>query len=131
MKRGHIIAMIVIAIGIFALFSAIGDMSRYSSFKDSLEHPGESVKVVGVLSKEKPVVYEPEVDPNLFSFHMLDQEGLEKRVVMNAAKPQDFNKSEKIVLTGQMVGENFVASDMLLKCPSKYKDEEIYIRSEI
>jgi cytochrome c-type biogenesis protein CcmE len=29
-----------------------------------------------------------------------------------------------------MNGEDFVASDVLLKCPSKYKDEEVYIKSE-
>jgi cytochrome c-type biogenesis protein CcmE len=29
-----------------------------------------------------------------------------------------------------MKGDVFVASDMLLKCPSKYKDQETYIRSE-
>ena len=45
-----------------------------------------------------------------------------------AAKPQDFELSEQIVLTGEMRGEAFVASDMLMKCPSKYKDEEIYIK---
>jgi cytochrome c-type biogenesis protein CcmE len=77
------------------------------------------------------VVYDPETDANLFSFYMKDQDGEERKVVMNAAKPQDFNKSEKIVLTGKMMGEQFVASDMLLKCPSKYKDEEIFVRSEI
>ncbi len=131
MKRGHIIAIIIIAIGIFALFNAFGDMSRYSTFEDSEKTPDELVKVVGVLSKDKPVVYNPEEDPNLFSFHMKDAENNERRVVMNAAKPQDFNKSEKIVLTGKMVGENFVATDMLLKCPSKYKDEEIFVRSEL
>lgn len=130
MKRGHIIAIIVIAIGIIALFSVFGDMARYSTFEESMKNPDESVKVVGVLSKEKPVKYDPEVDPNLFSFHMLDQDGVEKQVIMNAAKPQDFNKSEKIVLTGKMIGDNFIASDMLLKCPSKYKDEEIFLVSE-
>lgn len=131
MKRGNIIAIVVILIGIISLLSVFGDMARYSTFEESTSNPDSNVKVVGVLSKSKPVVYDPEVDPNLFSFHMKDQEGTEKRVVMNAAKPQDFNKSEKIVLTGKMVGENFVASDMLLKCPSKYKDEEIFVRSEI
>ncbi len=131
MKRGHIIAIIMIIIGIVALFSVFGDMARYSTFAESAASPDESVKVVGVLSMDKPVVYDPEVDPNLFSFHMKDQDGLEKQVIMNAAVPQDFNKSEKIVLTGKMVGENFIAEDMLLKCPSKYKDEEIFVRSEI
>jgi cytochrome c-type biogenesis protein CcmE len=34
------------------------------------------------------------------------------------------------VLTGEMKGENFAASEMLLKCPSKYKDQEIYVREK-
>ncbi|MGK0388194.1 MAG: cytochrome c-type biogenesis protein CcmE [Maribacter sp.] len=128
MKRGHIIAIILIIIGIGTLFSVFGDMAKYSTFAESSKNPN-LVKVVGVLSKNKPVNYDPEVDPNYFSFHMKDQDGEEKEVVMNAAKPQDFAKSEKIVLTGKMRGDKFVASDMLLKCPSKYKDEEILVRS--
>jgi cytochrome c-type biogenesis protein CcmE len=46
-----------------------------------------------------------------------------------AEKPQDFERSEQIVLTGKMRGEDFVASDMLMKCPSKYKDEETFVKS--
>ncbi len=130
MKRGPILALIVIAIGIGVLISAYGDAGTYGNFEASLEQPGKEMKVVGVLSKDKEVVYDPEVDPNLFSFYMKDDNGDEKKVLMNAAKPTDFNKSEKIVLTGKMVGDNFVASDMLLKCPSKYKDEEIYVRGK-
>ena len=51
-------------------------------------------------------------------------------MVLKAAKPQDFEKSEQIVVTGKMAGDEFMASDVLLKCPSKYKDEEVYIKSE-
>jgi cytochrome c-type biogenesis protein CcmE len=29
-----------------------------------------------------------------------------------------------------MRGDEFVATEMLMKCPSKYKDEEVYIKSE-
>jgi len=35
-----------------------------------------------------------------------------------------------IVVTGTMKGDNFVADENLLKCPSKYKDEEIYLKKE-
>jgi cytochrome c-type biogenesis protein CcmE len=38
--------------------------------------------------------------------------------------------SEQIVVTGQLKGEEFIATDILLKCPSKYKDEELYLKSE-
>ena len=36
------------------------------------------------------------------------------------SKPQDFEKSEQIVVIGKMEAGNFVASDILMKCPSKY-----------
>jgi len=49
---------------------------------------------------------------------------------MKRPKPQDFELSEEIVVTGSIQGDEFVGKDILLKCPSKYKDEEIYIREE-
>jgi cytochrome c-type biogenesis protein CcmE len=76
------------------------------------------------------VEYDPEKNPNLMAFQLRDDKGQVRRVVLHATKPQDFERSEQIVLTGSMNGETFEASDMLLKCPSKYKDQEIYIRSE-
>ena len=61
---------------------------------------------------------------------MKDDEGLEKKVILNQSKPQDFEMSESIVVTGKMKGDSFVADEILLKCPSKYKDEEIYLKKE-
>lgn len=129
MKRGHIIAIVLIVVGIIALFNIFGDAAKYGTFKESVQKQGQSLKVVGTLSKDKPVEYDPETDPNFFSFYMKDEEGTERQVFVNAAKPQDFARSEKIVLTGGMKGDKFIASNILLKCPSKYKDEEITIRS--
>ena len=51
-------------------------------------------------------------------------------MVLLSEKPQDFELSEQVVLTGQMKDDAFVATDLLMKCPSKYKDEEVYIKSE-
>jgi cytochrome c-type biogenesis protein CcmE len=82
------------------------------------------------LVKDQPVEYNPEKDPNFLSFQVRDDAGQVRKVVLRAGKPQDFERSEQIVLTGEMKGDVFEASDMLLKCPSKYKDQEIYIRSE-
>ena len=69
-------------------------------------------------------------DPNYFSFFMKDDKGVEKKVILNQSKPQDFEMSEQIVVTGTMKGNDFVADEILLKCPSKYKDEEIYLKKE-
>ena len=76
------------------------------------------------------MVYDPQVDPNYFSFYMKDTEGEERKVVLLGSKPQDFELSEQLVLTGKTADDGFVATEMLMKCPSKYKDEEVYIREE-
>ncbi|MBK7427221.1 MAG: cytochrome c maturation protein CcmE [Saprospiraceae bacterium] len=129
MKKVYIVAGILLLAGIGLLVNASRDMSTYSTFKEAA-NTEISVKIVGQLSKDKEIFYNPVEDPNYFSFYMRDADGMENKVVMLAKKPQDFELSEQIVLTGQMKGEEFLASDMLMKCPSKYKDEEIYIKSE-
>lgn len=129
MKKTHIIGIAVIVLAIGLLFFAGKDFSEYASFADAAKTE-EKVKIVGQLCKDKPIDYNPEKDASAFSFYMKDNKGVEKKVVLLAAKPQEFERSEQIVLTGSMKNDAFVASDMLMKCPSKYKDEEIYIKSE-
>ena len=129
MKKSHILAILVVAVAIGILISASADVTTYATF-DQASKSGESVKLVGQLVKEQPVEYNPEKDPNYLSFHLRDDNGVTCRVVLRASKPQDFERSEQIVLTGAMKNGTFEASDMLLKCPSKYKDQEVYIRSE-
>lgn len=129
MKKTHIIAIIMI-IGAIAMFmSASEDMSTYSTFKEAQNNSGK-VKIAGQLSKDKEMYYNPEEDPNYFTFYITDSEGEERKVVLGAAKPQDFELSEQIVITGELRGGEFIASDLLMKCPSKYKDEEIYVKSK-
>ena len=129
MKKSHILAIGIVAIAIGILISASKDVTTYSNFTQAAQN-GDRVKLIGQLVKDRPVEYNPEKDPNYMAFYMKDEAGEVRQVVLRAAKPQDFERSESIVLTGQMQGDNFEASDMLLKCPSKYKDQEIYVRSE-
>lgn len=129
MKKSHLLAIAIVAVAIGILISASKDVTTYSNFTQATQN-GERVKLIGQLVKDRPVEYDPEKDPNYLGFYLKDEAGEVRKVVLRAAKPQDFERSESIVLTGQMQGDNFEASDMLLKCPSKYKDQEIYVRSE-
>lgn len=129
MKKIHLIGIAMIGIAIFLLSQVAGDMSTYATFKDA-DQDGNKVKIAGQLAKDKEIIYNPEKDPNYTSFYMRDADGEERKIVLLAAKPQDFELSEQLVLTGKMDGDTFVATDMLTKCPSKYKDEEIYIKGE-
>ena len=129
MKKIYFVAGLMVLAGIYLLTQAAGDLSEYSSFDDAVR-TGKKVKIVGTLAKDKEMHYDPVKDPNYFTFFVTDNDGQEKKVVLHSSKPQDFELSEQIVLTGQMKGEDFVATDLLMKCPSKYKDEEIYIRGQ-
>jgi len=77
------------------------------------------------MNKIKGVTYKPEINPNQFSIYVKDEKNVERLVVVNKAVPRDIEKSEKVVVTGKMSGNTFVASDILLKCPSKYKNREL------
>jgi cytochrome c-type biogenesis protein CcmE len=129
MKPIYFAGAAMIAVAIYFLANIAGDTSTYATFSDASESGGK-VKIAGSLSKDKAMVYNPEQDPNHFSFFITDSKGEERQVVLLGAKPQDFELSEQIVVTGKMKGETFVATEMLMKCPSKYKDEEIKIKSE-
>ncbi len=129
MKKIHIIAIVMIFGAIALLTTAADDMGVYGTFKDARDS-GKVMKVVGQLSKDKEMYYKPIEDPNFFSFYITDAEGEERKVILHDEKPQDFELSEQVVITGSFKGDDFVAKDMLLKCPSKYKNEEIFIKAE-
>ena len=126
MKKSSILGIVVIAIFIAIIISIYGDSSTYASF-DEAQKTEEELHVVGTLNKEKDLIYDPVKDANHFSFYMLDDHGKECKVIFQGSKPQDFERSEQIVLTGKMVGEEFHASKILMKCPSKYNDQQIEV----
>jgi cytochrome c-type biogenesis protein CcmE len=122
MKKIHIIGIIIIAVAIGAILTTLKSTSTYASFEEAAKSPGTEFHVVGKLNKEKEAVYDPTVNANLFSFYMIDNKGNERLVLLHKNKPQDFERSEQIVLIGSIEGDAFEASDILMKCPSKYND---------
>ena len=125
MKLRYIIALVLIALAIGAIVSTYGDASTYVDFATAMSNPKQQYHVVGELNRDKPMEYHPERDANRFSFYMLDSLNYEMKVIYNNSKPQDFEKSEKIVIVGKALSEHeFEASQILLKCPSKYVDEQ-------
>lgn len=128
MKKSHIIVLFVIAMAIAAIIGMSSDYSSYATFSQAKLQEGKEFRVIGNLTEEKEMDYDPIKDPNLFTFQMLDKDGMEKKVVYYGSKPRDFERSEDIVLTGKMDGDIFEASTILLKCPSKYVEDELEIR---
>ena len=122
MKRIHIIGIIIIAVAIGAIMTTLSSSSTYASFNEAAKNPYDQFHVVGKLNKDKETIYNPQADPNLFVFYMVDNEGTEKKILLRKSKPQDFERSEQIVIIGKCNGSEFEADDILMKCPSKYND---------
>ncbi|MEL6971718.1 MAG: cytochrome c maturation protein CcmE [Bacteroidota bacterium] len=129
MKKVYIIAGIMIALAVSLFVMAQDDLSTYSNISEAIS-TGDRVKIAGQLAKDMEMLYDPVQDPNLFTFYIRDNEGTTQKVVLLQPKPQDFELSEQVVLTGRMQEDAFVATDVLMKCPSKYKDEEIYLKEQ-
>lgn len=122
MKKMHIILLAAVAVVIAGLLSMMKDLSTYDTIASARKKEGRYVHLIAKLDKSEPVVYDPVKDPNHLSFHALDSLGGRTRVVYRNSKPTDFEHSERIVLKGRMSGEVFECDEMLLKCPSKYKE---------
>lgn len=134
MKKSHIFGIVIIGLAIMIIMSTAGDASTYVSFGEAIERAQDGddskVHVVGRLQKDEKghiinMQYDPMVDPNYFSFTLIDTNRVEQRVVYFNPKPQDFERSEQVVITGSMQQDVFVADKILLKCPSKYVENDI------
>jgi cytochrome c-type biogenesis protein CcmE len=125
MKKSAIIVIVLIAVAIGAIVSSYGDASTYETFSVATENPDREYHIVGTLDSTEEKYYDPKVDANYFTFYLIDEKGEKKKVVYRAPEPQDFERSEKVVIIGKMKGENFEASKILLKCPSKYTETEV------
>ena len=126
MRKSAIIGLITIAICIGLLVSLNAETNSYSNFTEAASSNREE-HVIGHWEKTKGMHYDALKDPNHFAFYMKDDKGLVKKVVLNGTKPQDFERSEQIVLTGQMNNGKFQANKILMKCPSKYKQDQLEV----
>lgn len=132
MKRTHIIILVAIAALIVALivFSA-GDFSTYETINSAKKKPGTYVHLIAKLDKSEPIEYDAVNNPNYLSFYAIDSLGGKTKVVFHNSKPTDLEKSERIVMKGKMTADHFECNDILLKCPSKYKDDKSQLEKTI
>ncbi len=126
MKKSSIFGLVVIAIAIAVIISVYSNTSTYGSFGDA-EKTGSELHIVGHLNKSKQLFYDATKNANYFSFYVKDNKGEERKVILTAPKPEDFERSEQLVLTGKMIGNEFHASSVLMKCPSKYNQDKLEV----
>lgn len=125
MKTSHIVLIIIVAVvGIGAIVSLMSESRSYGDFPTAMENPGKSYDIIGTLDTTRAITYDAMVNPDEFSFYMYDDRGNHSLVRVSKPKPQDFEKSTSVVVSGYMEGDAFMGSSVLLKCPSKYQDQK-------
>ncbi len=122
MKKIHIIAIVIVAVSIGVILSTLTDAATYAEFSLAEQHTGKEFQVVGKLAEDNQITYDPKINVELFTFQMVDNKGVEQKVYFHGAKPQDFERSEQVVVTGKFQDGEFHANKILMKCPSKYNN---------
>ncbi len=124
----------MIAVAVMVIVSTAGDASTYVTFGEAYEMASEGnsnkLHVVGQLKKDATgQVTGIETSPDMlaFSFIMVDQNNFEQKVIYNEPMPMDFLRSEQVVVVGAYKNQTFIADKILMKCPSKYQEEEIKV----
>ena len=123
MKKTHIIALVLIAAAITVQISYTGNLTTYETIASAKQKQGKFVNLIAKLDKSQPMEYDAVKNPNYLAFTAVDTLGNVVKVVYHNTKPTDMEKSERIVLKGKMQDDHFECKDILLKCPSKYKDD--------
>ena len=123
MKKIHIVLLVFIAVSIGVLVSFMGTLTTYDTVATAKKKQGKFVHLIAKLDHSAPVEYDAVKDPNYLSFMAVDSLGGKVQVVYDKPKPGNLEHSERLVLKGRMQGDVFKCEEILMKCPSKYKDD--------
>lgn len=79
----------------------------------------KKIQVKGEWVKERESSFDAEKIQ--YSFFMKDDSGEILKVVLDGAKPNNFDLATSVVIKGKYMDHYFHATDVLTKCPSKYE----------
>jgi cytochrome c-type biogenesis protein CcmE len=113
-----IAAVIVVVFVVVGFMSFMDNKIDYASFVEA-QKKLKTVEVKGVWQKDKETKYDP--DKSTFTFYMKDDANTEMKVILDGAKPNNFDIATMIVAKGKVKDDVFYAKEILTKCPSKYE----------
>lgn len=96
--------------------------SIYTDFKTA-KNTSEEVHIVAEWVKREQAHYDQIKDE--FSFFLKDTLGNEAFVIYPDPKPVNFEQADKIVVIGKFQSDTFFANKILMKCPSKYENNNL------
>jgi cytochrome c-type biogenesis protein CcmE len=119
MNKKYIIGFAIIVVFLITGFFAFKDSKiEYTNFLGATDNH-KTCQVKGSWIKDKESGFDP--NTNTFSFFMKDENNNVMKVVLDGARPNNFEMAESVVAKGKVKDGNFYAKEVLTKCPSKYE----------
>jgi cytochrome c-type biogenesis protein CcmE len=120
--KPKIIVAVVIIVGalIFGATTFLESNIEYMNFAKA-QSVNKKVQVKGKWVKEKDSQYD--ATKSQFTFYMVDDNQQEVKVVLDGAKPNNFEMATEVVAKGRFKDGYFHANELLTKCPSKYEGD--------
>jgi cytochrome c-type biogenesis protein CcmE len=111
---GLIIAfgIVLSAINLFDSNVEYGDFAQARKTQKRIQVKGEWVKDRESSFDDEKIQY---------TFYLKDDSGEILKVVLDGAKPDNFNIATNVVVKGKYMNGYFHATEVLTKCPSKYE----------
>lgn len=127
-KISFLIGIIVILFFlVWGGITLLGSKLEYVDFNEAISKK-KKVEVQGIYVKEKGQNF----DGNIFTFYMKDKNNTEMKVIYKGPKPNNFDEADAVVVKGKVdQNNNFIADDILTKCPSKYEGKGEEFRKSI
>lgn len=122
MNKIHILFLVFVVAAISVLVSFMGSLATYDTIKTAKNNPGKFIHLVARIDRTKAIEYDAVKNPNYLSFTAIDSLGDAVKVVYLNAKPENLEITDRLVLKGSIREDYFDCKEILMKCPSKYKD---------
>lgn len=116
---------VIVAIVLLAVAAGVGvssfkrTMTPYIGFTEARTASG-LVQVNGKLADKNYVL---KTEEQFLRFNLRDEKGDVMPVEYRGVIPGNFDQAVSVVAIGKFAGDHFEASQLLVKCPSKYQAE--------
>lgn len=129
MNAKIIIGIIVIVLAlVFGAMTFIDSNIEYTDFAKA-QAMNKKVQVKGKWIADKETKFD--ASASQFTFYMVDDNNQECKVVLDGAKPNNFEIATDIVAKGRFKDGYFHANEVLTKCPSKYEGDGSAVRKSL
>lgn len=112
--------IIIVAALVFGASTFMESNIEYMDFQKAMT-VNKKCQVKGKWVKDKDAAFD--AAKSQFTFYMVDDNNQEVKVVLDGAKPNNFELATEVVAKGRYKDGYFHANELLTKCPSKYEGD--------